>query len=431
MISIIFYGIYIYFYNIFKIILNKIYDIYNESDIHDRFIDHIITIYKQGNPYIIRKKSFDKKIKLGLLTNEIPPIIYGGVATWIVNFIEMFKDDPDIEVIPIFLEHLDTMPEKCREKYSNIRTISNNKELQTAFKDISVCVNNLWIAENTIIDLKNIYKDLPIITVCHSLIRMEVITNGGSSYIDSVFLNQQEITFQNSDYIVLISKAEKTYYDMFGYNKFNAITRVIYNSYKPKYDNVELDNNYEIDDIGYIGRHVQRKRPELPLKAVLKLKMKNITVHNMGVDYDKYGNDYWNLLENKHKDILNVIPFTSNKSIKEQFFMIVCWICITGIYEPFGYTICEAIDRRKPIIVGLIDGPKEIIEEVIDNVITYEVDINDYQKDIDNFSQALQKAIQLSPEEKKENAEKTRKCLDKLRPEVIKNDWKQLLLEFM
>ena len=26
------------------------------------------------------------KIKVGLLTNEIPPIIYGGVATWIINF---------------------------------------------------------------------------------------------------------------------------------------------------------------------------------------------------------------------------------------------------------------------------------------------------------------------------------------------------------
>ena len=32
-----------------------------------------------------------KRIKIGLLTNEIPPIVYGGVATWIVNFIEMFK----------------------------------------------------------------------------------------------------------------------------------------------------------------------------------------------------------------------------------------------------------------------------------------------------------------------------------------------------
>ena len=135
--------------------------------------------------------------------------------------------------------------------------------------------------------------------------------------------------------------------------------------------------------------------------AVNKLNMKNITVHNMGVDYDKYGNDFWKLLENKHKDILNIIPFTSDKSIKEKFFMEVCWICITGIYEPFGYTICEAIDRRKPIIVGLIDGPKEIVEEVMEHVISYDVDIYNYENDIKNFSEALQKAIKLTPEIKK------------------------------
>ena len=48
----------------------------------------------------INKKS---KRKIGLLTNEIPPIVYGGVATWISNFLNMFDNDEDYEVIPIFL----------------------------------------------------------------------------------------------------------------------------------------------------------------------------------------------------------------------------------------------------------------------------------------------------------------------------------------
>ena len=29
--------------------------------------------------------------KIGLLTNEIPPIIYGGVSTWIINFMKMYE----------------------------------------------------------------------------------------------------------------------------------------------------------------------------------------------------------------------------------------------------------------------------------------------------------------------------------------------------
>ena len=37
-------------------------------------------------------------MKVGLLTNEIPPIVYGGVSTWILNFMDMFDDDDDIEI---------------------------------------------------------------------------------------------------------------------------------------------------------------------------------------------------------------------------------------------------------------------------------------------------------------------------------------------
>ena len=47
------------------------------------------------------------KIKVGLLTNELPPIVYGGVSTWILNFMKMFRDNKDIDVIPIFLAHID------------------------------------------------------------------------------------------------------------------------------------------------------------------------------------------------------------------------------------------------------------------------------------------------------------------------------------
>mgnify|MGYP001456698654 CR=1 FL=1 len=51
------------------------------------------------------------KYKIGLLTNEIPPIIYGGVATWIVNFMKMFENNDKYEVIPIFLAYNDELPD--------------------------------------------------------------------------------------------------------------------------------------------------------------------------------------------------------------------------------------------------------------------------------------------------------------------------------
>ena len=40
----------------------------------------------------------NQKLKIGLFTNEIPPIVYGGVATWILNFMEMFREDENYDV---------------------------------------------------------------------------------------------------------------------------------------------------------------------------------------------------------------------------------------------------------------------------------------------------------------------------------------------
>jgi len=393
---------------------------------YDYFVKHII-LAMVGEKEHFREDEVQKKLKVGLLTNEIPPIVYGGVATWIVNFLKMFEDDENIEVVPIFLAYNDKLPTECLLQYPNIRIIEKEDDIRICFEDIDVCVNNLWIALETIVKIKELFPELSIISVCHSLIRMENITNMGSCYTNN--FNQQEITFQNSDYVVLISKAEEQYYNQFGYNLFDTQTKVIYNSYQPKYDNEELDVNYGSNTLGYIGRHVPRKRPEIPIVSVSKNKIDNVLVINMGVDYDKYDNAYWRKLEKKYEESLKIIPFTVDKNVKEQYWKDVGINCITGIYEPFGYTICESLDRRVPVIVSNIDGPKEIIEEVIENVYTYEVDIDNYQNDIQNFTKTLKNTLNIPSYKRKENAEKARKALDKLRPEKIKKDWIQLFVE--
>ena len=412
-----------------KIFNQIIYKITNHLKFNNiiLYFDYIYNIFYKTNQESEPKICKKNKINIGLLTNEIPPIVYGGVATWIVNFINMFNDDNKYNIIPIFLAYNDKLGKKDQEKYEKIRVINDSDDIKDCFKDIDICVNNLWIHLDTIKKIKSLYNDINIITVCHSLIQMENITNLGSCYTNN--WNDQENTFMNSDYVVLISKSEENYYNMFGYGSFKANTRVIYNSYKPKYDDKHLDINYTSNDIGYIGRHVPRKRPELPLMAVCKLKLKDTKVYNMGVDYDKYDNQYWKVLEDKYKNILNIIPFTSDKQKIEEYWKTIGYNCIVGIYEPFGYTICEALDRRIPIIVSDIDGPSEIIDEVKDYIYTYDVDIDNYNNDINNFSDILKDAIKLSPNKKKYNAEKARKCLDKLRPENIKFEWVGLFEE--
>tara|TARA_B100000035_G_C21005482_1_gene557067 strand:- start:57 stop:1313 length:1257 start_codon:yes stop_codon:yes gene_type:complete len=399
------------------------------SSIFNNIMRSISELSKENEEKQVRDVTFKDKIRVGLLTNEIPPVVYGGVATWIVNFIKMFEGDEDFEIIPIFLAYNDKLPEECFQKYKNLKVINNPNEVKEAFSDIDVCVNNLWIAEDTINQIKELFPSMNIVTVCHSLIRMENITNMGSCYTNN--FNHQEVTFQNSDYVVLISKAEENYYNKLGYSNLNTKTRVIYNSYTPQFDDKDNEVNYSSNDSGYIGRHVPRKRPELPIMAINSLNKDDVKVYNMGVDYDKYDNEYWKIMEKEYEKNLVIIPFSTDKKVKEDYWKSIGINCITGIYEPFGYTICESIDRSMPVIVSNIDGPKEIIDEVKDYVYTYEVDVDNYENDIENISKAFQKVWETPPEVRKFNSKMARKCLDKLRPESIRNDWRNLIYDII
>ena len=89
----------------------------------------------------------------------------------------------------------------------------------------------------------------------------------------------------------------------------------------------------------------------------------------------------------------------------------------------------ESLDRKEPIIVSDIDGPKEIIEEVKDYVITYDVDVDNYKNDINNFSEVQQECGKFHQKKRKKIVKKQGMCLDKLRPEVIKEDWKRVIYE--
>ena len=370
-----------------------------------------------GSIYV--KRSSGDTVKIGVLTNELPPIIYGGVSTWVVNFLKMFREHPVYEAIPIFLAYMDDAPESFNENYPGIRVIKTRDDLVKVFKDIDICVNNLWIANETIMDIKYIYPDIPIITVCHSLIKMEHITNMGSQYTNN--FPEQEKAFALSDFVVLISHAEEKYYRKFDYHtKYKAVPKVIYNMYSPKYDEKAFNVDYSNNTVGYIGRHVPRKRPELPIMAVTNvLKDKSLQVYNMGVDPD---NEYWKKIHESYTDQMNIIHFTPDKSYIQKYWSNVGVNCITGIYEPFGYTICETLDRGVPAIVQNLDGPKEIIEEVKENVFLYDVH-QDIKKDIENFSKALKRFLDTPASVRKEMAVNARTALNKLHPTVIQRDW--------
>ena len=70
---------------------------------------------------------------------------------------KMFKNNEYYEVIPIFLAYNDPLPDCVRYKYPMIRVIESPNDLYTTFNDIDICVNNLWIALDTIKQMKDLY----------------------------------------------------------------------------------------------------------------------------------------------------------------------------------------------------------------------------------------------------------------------------------
>ena len=130
----------LFIFKIFEWISSLFYDFINKI-VKKNMIDTLFgkNKYEEKHLKFIKNKYKKNKIKIGLLTNEIPPIVYGGVATWIVNFIKMFENDENMEVVPIFLAHQDDLPEECYEKYKNIRVVDSKENLKSQFNDIDIC----------------------------------------------------------------------------------------------------------------------------------------------------------------------------------------------------------------------------------------------------------------------------------------------------
>ena len=124
---------------------------------------------KKRKEYVLNR---NKKLKIGLFTNEIPPIVYGGVSTWILNFMEMFREDEDYDVIPIYLATNDPPHPSFFSKYNNIRIVKDKKDIENVFRDIDICSKSIWVNLDIIRNIKQSKSDINLIWVYHSLIKM-------------------------------------------------------------------------------------------------------------------------------------------------------------------------------------------------------------------------------------------------------------------
>lgn len=356
-------------------------------------------------------------VTIGLLLDEFGHKHFGGVSTWGNYFVKMMSKYSNFNVVVIFCydnkDEILGLPK-------NIKFIDKNslRGLKHIIKDVDIIINSLW----STVKLLKYLQDIPIITIIHSLIKKELKTNfnfcGGQ-----VSLKNQEDVFYLSKHIVFVSESDQKYF-LELYPEINVTSSYIYNVYEPEYTHVKYNS---LNSIGYIGRFVPRKRPELCILGLEKINRLDVKCLFMG----NHGGDkgYWKSKKEKYKN-LELIPENFNKYEKDVFFNKIGIGSFTTIYEPFGYSLCEFIDRGIPVIVGYVDGPKEIIKGFEEFVYPYQV-FQNYEKDIESYSKTLKHVLSLSHEVREKNAQNARKILEKLKPEIIVEEWKKLILNLV
>ena len=284
----------------------------------------------------------------------------------------------------------------------------SKNEQKYMLKNIDTVICCLW-GVNAVDIYKSIRVD--IITMVQSLMYKENICNED---------DHQIFMFKKSKHIVFTSKNEQKYFQE-QYPDIKVPTSVIYNVYVPEYSWRPYKH---LDTVGYIGRFVPRKRPELAILGLDTIGRLDVPCLMMG----RHDHTYWQEMKEKYIN-LELVPENFNMNEKDKFFDRVGIGSFTSIYEPFGYSLIEFIDRGIPVIVADIDGPQEIIEGFRDCVYPYEVHQN-YDKDIESYSKVLEHVLSLSPEERKRNAQKARGLLERFTPEVIIKDWNELFSKY-
>ena len=92
------------------------------------------------------------------------------------------------------------------------------------------------------------------------------------------------------------------------------------------------------------------------------LKKEDVKVFNMGVDYDKYDNEYWRKLEKDYKDNLVIIPFSSNKKDKDYYWDNIGVNCITGIYVHLDILYVKRLTDEYQLLYQILMVLKKTIE---------------------------------------------------------------------
>ena len=358
---------------------------------------------------------------IGLVVNELSPyLVCGGVSTWIDNMIAMFQNSSDVSVRIIFYG---STTQEILSEDREIFCITDNFD-ETPFLDVDVIVMSMWneYAAQCIYHVREMSTRIPIIYIIHSLNIVEQLMFNPLPAIGQEKV--QEKCIRSSDLVVCVSQSERILYERVGYMKLNQNVIVIPNVYLMKEFDVPSIDAYRCNDIGFIGRHIPRKRPEIISHAVYGCTNSEITVYHAGIIEGRQDDSLFRERTRRYTNKIKTIPFTTDQDkLQTEYWDKVGASCATGVYEPFGYTACEALDRYKPLICANVGGFAEITHKIRPgSVFSYDPDTN-VQQDTYNIARAIKRFMSTPADIRRDMAIRARVTLHRFAPDRIRPLW--------
>lgn len=384
-------------------------------------------------------------MKIGILSNEYPPNVYGGAGVHVeyltdemaklnngehsvkvMCFGKQKEKKGNIEVTGINAEF--KYPAKDEKHMKFLDTVLKDIVMAGGISDIDVVHCHTWYSHFAGLMVKQLLE-VPLVLTTHSLEphrpwKQEQL---GTAYNGSSWI--EKTAYENADGVIAVSESmKKDVHEL--YKVPHEKIRVIHNGinlsqYKPKPDNAVLDKykiNKNIPFILFVGR-ITRQKGIIHLVNALKhiTPGLQIVLCAGAPDTKEIAKEMEEKVEAARKESKNPIIWVPEMVPKDDvislYTMASLFVC-PSVYEPFGIINLEAMACETPVVATKVGGIPEVVVPgetgllvPIDNKGGADVEPKNPEKFAKDLAEAINSIVN-SPDKLKSMALKSRKRVE-------------------
>jgi alpha-maltose-1-phosphate synthase len=327
-------------------------------------------------------------VKIGILTNEYPPNVYGGAGVHVEYLTkELIKADKARHSVKVlcFGKQKITNPklsvQGVNQSYDLFTKDPRHKKfLDTIVKDIimSGTLNGVdlvhchtWYSHFAGLLAKQLLQ-IPLILTTHSLEphRPWKAEQLGSAYFASSWI--EKTAYENADGVIAVSESMKNdVHNLYGvpYDKIKIIHNGIpLNEFKPVFNKKVLEK-YKIDSsvpyVLFVGRITRQKGIIHLVKAIKHIKQGSQIVLCAGSpDTKEIGEEMKVMVEKAKKESKIKITWIPEMVPKNELIVLYSYASVfacPSVYEPFGIINLEAMACKVPVVATKVGGIPEVV----------------------------------------------------------------------